>query len=354
MRRALPLTGLSGVAWLMLGCSAPDSASSQSTACLVAGGSKPELLLLSERQINANVGLVFAEGTETGVCSGIVIGASTVLTAAHCASRAEHGELKVIVGTSLACPSASLSGRVLRAHDSLDVALVEVRDLPKVTAVEALPWSLQALEPDSIGELVQLAGFGTDLWTPPNERRFIAEAIEGVSEDRVEVDGHGRSGTCLGDSGGAMLARDEGGAPVVLGVLSEGADSCVGADAYVRLDALDAWLSPQVARPLTSSACGAIPTSGACFNGRALRCVAGALSAEICEPNEFCGWTRADRYGCLSAEETACGTLDQLGECRGSIARRCVQGALVEDDCQSLGTSCARSAVSGSAECRAL
>ncbi len=352
MWRALPLTGLSAIAFSLVGCRSPDSPpSGSSTACLVAGGPSPNLLRLSEREVNANVALTFAKGAEKGVCSGVVVGASAVLTAAHCVTYADPGELKVIVGASLACPIAALSGRVARVHDSLDLALVDVEELPQVSAVQALPWSRHLLGPDSVGHLVQLAGYGSDVWSPPNERRFIAEAIKAVSQDHIEVDGLGRSGTCLGDSGGAMLARDESGAPVVLGVLSEGADSCVGADFYVRLDILDEWLSPQVSRPIGSRDCGGVDAAGACFNGRAVRCVAGVLDAETCEANQFCAWTRAERYGCSSAAETACGTLDQLGECRGSLARRCDYGALVEDDFQSTGTICARSSISGSAEC---
>lgn len=94
MWRALPLTGLSAIAFSLVGCRSPDSPpSGSSTACLVAGGPSPNLLRLSEREVNANVALTFAKGAEKGVCSGVVVGASAVLTAAHCVTYAMGGSV---------------------------------------------------------------------------------------------------------------------------------------------------------------------------------------------------------------------------------------------------------------------
>jgi secreted trypsin-like serine protease len=57
----------------------------------------------------------------------------------------------------------------------------------------------------------------------------------------------GKTGACVGDSGGPLLGKTMDGRIEVLGLLEAGSASCTGEDFYTRLDRLKSW------EPLTSA-----------------------------------------------------------------------------------------------------
>lgn len=149
-----------------------------------------------------------------------------------------------------------------------------------------------------------------------------------------------------------MLVRGPRGTPAVLGVLSEGSESCTGRDTFVRLDSIRPWLAERIPRMAPQAPCGGVDDRGACFGNIAVRCVSGAIVGEECTEPSVCAWSNARRtYTCLEAPDSPCGFVDQLGECDGERARICIEGTLVENDCAASGRICRRSTTSGLAGC---
>jgi hypothetical protein len=235
-------------------------------------------------------------------------------------------------------------------HPELDLALLDVPEAALLGSVE--PIGASELSPEGyLGGLAQLAGFGTDIWQPPDARRFVVERVVRVTPTTIVVDGEGRSGACDGDSGGPLLLRGATGAPEVVGVLSTGSQSCVREDEYTRVDVVRAWLAGRASAAPLDRSCGGITASGACFGSTAVRCSDGVLEATRCEGGARCVWTAAGSYGCDALPSTACGALDQVGVCEGDLARHCSEGRLVEVDCAAEGARCAAAPATGVAGC---
>lgn len=143
----------------------------------------------------------------------------------------------------------TVPGKFVASNKAADIALVELPGLALEGLVEPIMWNEEPPNESWSGRLVQLAGFGTDVLSPPGPRRFLVETLKRVMEESLLVDGQGKSGACAGDSGGPLLMRARSGAPVVVGILSKGSPSCMGEDIYVRVDKVSSWLREHVAAP---------------------------------------------------------------------------------------------------------
>ena len=193
----------------------------------------------------------------TGVCSGAIVDASHVLTAAHCAiegsAAAPASSLTVRAGVSNALTPSSADSRQdrsvanVRVHPGYvhggtsggdDVAVLTLTaplDLNGVTArAIALPTASTMVE---VGDAVTLAGFGLKV-----DNGSIDGTLNGMSStlvdqaeclDRGDDDSangvllcafSGTSSPCNGDSGGALVLP--GSTPVLIGVMSRGPLPC--------------------------------------------------------------------------------------------------------------------------------
>jgi len=95
------------------------------------------------------------------------------------------------------------------------------------------------------GANVQAVGYG---WTSASSsdentsRWWVCEPVVRVSNASFTVDGQGRHGLCLGDSGGPALVPG----PYLVGTLSAGSETCVGSDVFA-IPAVDAdWIEQQI------------------------------------------------------------------------------------------------------------
>jgi hypothetical protein len=68
--------------------------------------------------------------------------------------------------------------------------------------------------------------------------------------------------------------------------------------------------------------------------------------------SDVCGWSPEQRYSCVGGQETACGSVDQIGICEGDRALLCDRGRLLEDDCGERQAACVRSAQTGVVLCQ--
>lgn len=365
------------IGWFAIGAIAGCSASvDEGTACpgatlgttqsaLINGSAGETYLGLGARQIQAIVQIVDASLWNVdaslpsgGLCTGTFIAPSWVITARHCLSI-EHPAVVIQVegGSPTVVPSL-----MTVANPSEDVALLNV-DLSSVDAGAAL----SGLEPMAFGgsglvtigteSVVELAGYGLTQTDTVGTLRFLLEPIVGMDDTTITVDGFGANGACEGDSGGPLLARSMDGAPIVVGVLSDGSATCLETDSYTRLDSVLAWVQQYVGPYVANHTdCGTISGTGRCLYGSSLRCSGTQLVTENCSGGLECGWNAAQAaFLCVNPASDPCEGVDSVGACRGGQALRCDAGALLKQVCAPCmtcgieGTTGSPSCVSGSA-----
>ncbi len=181
-----------------------------------------------QRSLVVRVVLVDRVGNQ-GFCSGTMLTASTVLTAAHCIVVARPVRVFVVNGEPLS--SASLtevdSWQVhpgFRGDGNALVADVAVLLLSSPLPLPSLP--VLTSIPVQAGDILSIFGYGED-----ENGRFDFEELQSgemradevaTSFIRAKYRGEG-SNTCLGDSGGPLI-KTVGGTPALVGITSSGTE----------------------------------------------------------------------------------------------------------------------------------
>jgi hypothetical protein len=195
---------------------------------------------------------LFRQDGRSSSCTATLVGARTVLTAAHCVGYPE-GEVELgepprryPVTRDLAHPDWS-EGRAW-AHD---LGLVFLEAAPPIPPI---PVDLRA---PASGEGVTLVGFGeTALNAGDNgQRRRASNQVATVEELYMVIEGTGggEGNACRGDSGGPVLSQG-GGPEGILGVLSyvpNLGQGCGEATWAVRLDRYELWLTTEAGGDLS-------------------------------------------------------------------------------------------------------
>jgi hypothetical protein len=334
------MRGTATIVLLVCSCSANDPALEACPgtleAPLVNASLEETYLGLSDAQVRAVVEVVDAVDSNLGRCTGVFVSPTWVLTAAHCLAIPAP---EVVVYGDATEPLAQRPVIRTEPHPELDVALLQIdlhREKREDGAGETLTGvePLDVVEPGTVplvpGDAVELVGFGITLTNEARARRFLVEATSEIEPESITVDGFGKSGACLGDSGGPMLARAANGSPVVMGVLSDGSATCVDQDHYVRLDALSDWLrSVTGPRAAKGSSCGTITREGRCLYGSALWCSGEQLVAEACNDTARCGWdVKVSGFRCVAPDLDPCTGADSVGTCLDGAVARCNAGVL--------------------------
>lgn len=208
--------------------------------------------------------LINRDGNRWSSCTGTFIGATKLLTAAHCVTNSDGS-----VVADNAVVALATSADELHFHDSIRVDVhpgfvagnwVESETIPQLRAnafdVAVVTFQQAYLGTPAmvssraplIGEMLILVGFGAQTMglTQPDEGAIGLTAVEALDEYRIYwiFDGDGEANTCFGDSGGPAFV-DYGGQRLLVGVTSGGTSrTCgIGDIAFdMRVDTVLDWI----------------------------------------------------------------------------------------------------------------
>jgi len=297
------------------------------------------------------------DGMPTLPCSGVLVGSSWVLSARHCLPEIQPWTVTVGLGMDLLHADLVVAGADLRmppAGKTWDAILIALaRPVPTSLAEPLAP---STFSPERLlGARVLMGGYGVTDRSQVGRRQFVTEEVTGVDLEMLTVDGRGKSGACIADSGGPAIWR-EGEMPTVVGILHGGDANCAGVDQYTSVYALREWITANIGTdPSPQEGCGTVTAEGKCFGSKTVRqavwCEQGVLRSSQCVGDSACGWdVSAVGYRCVPIDHDPCMGVSQLGACRVGGVLVCLGGKLTERACSGC-ESCTIRPANGEADC---
>ena len=310
---------------------------------IVGGEPDADYLALTpdEREAIVAIRVSGVNGGDQPHCTGVLLSPRLVLTAQHCIGHAPPAS--ILIGS----PRAGYWPSVEAETDAeADVALLSLAE-----PLTGAPLRIADASAESwLGRRVTLAGYGLNDQGSSPRLLFSTEEVTAIGEAHLTTSGFGRSGACLGDSGGPLLGRSNLGSVVVIGILARGSVTCQQEDRYRRIDSIAYFIRQRVARLPEDDGCGALTFEGRCFDGQAVWCDAGVRRSRRCDHPQGCGWDgAAQAYRCVDPKLNCAGA-DAFGACVGDGVRRCTSEGDEHSPCNSC-QRCGFDARTGRAAC---
>jgi hypothetical protein len=323
------------------------------------GTAEPEQCL-SPGQQRAVGALNFQSYGWTNGCTGTLINADTVLTAAHCVQRwngslIDASSVRFAVGRDALAPEHIFYVTSVYAHPdydsngdaSHDMGLLKLSEPISAAGVTILPIPVNRADlPTSlIGQSVQNAGYGETEVSQDNSLLFwTVEELTEIHPGWFTVFGGGApngSSVCYGDSGGPSFHLFDDQNLALVGTVSWGDPSCMDYDHFARADDSLPWIEQHAG---ALDPCVGINAAGLCDGDGdsdgdvALWCENGQLRQRCCGAlGTTCS---ADTNGNHRCGDT-CGSVTFEGECQGDDAVWCESGELKRRRCEPCAQICA-------------
>ena len=261
-------------------------------------------------------------------CTGTLISARRVVTAAHCVVGVSAGSLRFVLGATVSQPEHTLRVASLRQHPSYnggslnnDIGYVDlVQDAP----VAAMP-ILESMDSSWRGRDLAFVGFGANngfSQTGFGRKRVVTMPIA-VGATQFSYNTQGKN-TCNGDSGGPAFAN-VGGTHHIAGVTSYGDANCVDFGVDTRVDVYTDFLGVDAGVP-PADPCRGETFEGRCDDNTVVWCENNQVQTSNCSSqNKSCGFSEANNYfACVDAAPIdPCNGETFAGRCDGSTVVWC-------------------------------
>ncbi|MBL9036966.1 MAG: S1 family peptidase [Archangium sp.] len=266
------LRALTGALVVVVGvaCGSSEGPETFSTAeAAIVGGSSDAGLGINDVFL---LGMTFSNGTNT-ICTGTLVSARTLVSAAHCVDPARQGATSVTIrATNKPNDMNLLSSDLIdvteyRLHPSwnpsmtsatYDIAMVLLARAP--VGVTPRPLNRAALT-GFVGQSVTLVGYGRTAANTSNggTRRAVSATVTAVDANSFDFGSAGTLGICAGDSGGAALHQFGDGVVRLVGVHSVTSSAQCGTGSDSRIDFHQTFIDQFIQQRETSSDAGIQP-----------------------------------------------------------------------------------------------
>ncbi len=272
-------------------------------------------------------------------CTGTLISARRVVTAAHCLENVSASSLRFVIGASVSQAEHVLTVASVTPHPQYDSYSLD-HDIGYIDLTSNAPVPpmgvLTHMDSSFVGQELVFVGYGASngyQQTGSGTKRSVNMPVQQVWARQFRYAVPSKN-TCNGDSGGPAFAQVNG-QLLVAGVTSYGDANCVqyGVDTRtdVYLDFLDVSSAPE-------DPCGGETYEGRCDGNSVVWCENDQVQTQPCSGGKICGFSDQHQYfACIEPPTDPCQGETYEGRCDGNTVIWCENEQVKTLQCQTCG-----------------